>query len=316
MVLLTPGFAWLCTVKLDRSSLSPRTLAMAALCLLAGASIYLYLPIRYVSDTPLNYARDYWNIDLASLDGFAWMVSGQMFRGFMFAVPQVLWTDELWRFASRLTSNFFTLGALLGLAGLIHGVRTRPVYHLGLLLLFGGHVAFYLVYAVADKALMFGPVYLVWAIWIAVGAVQACSFVNRYLAPNWSISAAALLGLLALGTCIFNFDLVDLSDDWSARERGERILSSSAGGTTHFGTWADVPILEYLQIVEGQRPDMRTVNLFFVGPAGNDLAKQMLGNGGPVSTTAPHLLGDDLAFEFDDNCRCHKVTLANGAPAR
>jgi hypothetical protein len=307
MTLLAPGIAWLALVGLARRRPSVRVLATASICFLAGVAVYVYLPLRYSSGTPLNYARDYWHVDLSTLDGFFWMVSARMFRGFMFAVPTQGWGAELAMLLSRLVSNFIVLGALLGFVGLIERLRACPAYHFGLLLLVVGHAVFYLGYAVADKVVMFGPIYLVWSIWIAFGALTVARLGNQRLGANWRISPSAVIGLLAFGVCLYNFPLVDLSDDWSARRRGEQIFGALEPGATHFGTWSDVPILEYLQVVEGQRPDVRTVNLFFVGDAAAAMAKETLSRGATVYTSAPGLLGDSFALDYEKACGCYRI---------
>jgi hypothetical protein len=70
-----------------------------------------------------------------------------------------------------------------------------------------------------------------------------------------------LLPLLALG---LNFRYVDLSDDWSSRTFGERILESVEPNALVIGWWESTPILQYLQLIEGERPDVLVINRFNV----------------------------------------------------
>jgi hypothetical protein len=67
--------------------------------------------------------------------------------------------------------------------------------------------------------------------------------------------------LLALS---WNWSLVDLSQDWSTRERGEAMLAQVKPNALIFGWWDTAPVIQYLQLVEGQRPDVRAVNRFLV----------------------------------------------------
>jgi hypothetical protein len=67
--------------------------------------------------------------------------------------------------------------------------------------------------------------------------------------------------LFAVG---WNWRLVDLSDDWSARERGEQILAEVQPQGLVLGWWETIPVLQYLQLVEGQRPDVQTINRFLI----------------------------------------------------
>jgi hypothetical protein len=57
---------------------------------------------------------------------------------------------------------------------------------------------------------------------------------------------------------------VNLSDDWSARERGEEILEEVEPNALIFGWWDTVPVVEYLQLVEGERPDVKAINRFSI----------------------------------------------------
>src|SRR4030095_10877504 len=98
-------------------------------------------------------------------------------------------------------------------------VRPRPSLPLGMMLLFVAHLAFYLRYRVWDKELMLLPTYVVWAVWVGIGAQVFCRALERVILR--SVSASALLFFLAAGTLVLNFERVDLSDDWSARRLGE-----------------------------------------------------------------------------------------------
>jgi hypothetical protein len=62
------------------------------------------------------------------------------------------------------------------------------------------------------------------------------------------------------------WSLVDLSDDWSARERGETILRTVEPNALIFGWWDTVPVVEYLQLVEGRRLDIQAINRFLIAP--------------------------------------------------
>ncbi len=69
------------------------------------------------------------------------------------------------------------------------------------------------------------------------------------------------MGFVALA---WNWRIVDLSDDRSTRERGEAILEHAGEGALIFGWWDTVPVIQYLQLVEGQRKDVRAVNRFLI----------------------------------------------------
>jgi hypothetical protein len=72
--------------------------------------------------------------------------------------------------------------------------------------------------------------------------------------------------LLAVG---WNWSLVDLSDDWSTREQSEEILHLVESNAIVFGWWETIPGIQYLQLVEGQRPDVLAINRFLI--SGEDM---------------------------------------------
>ena len=49
------------------------------------------------------------------------------------------------------------------------------------------------------------------------------------------------------------------------RERSQAMLDAAAPGAIVYGRFTDVAPLQYLQQVEGQRPDVRIVNTWTVG---------------------------------------------------
>ena len=309
LVLLAPGFAVLALTAEAEPWKRPRLLLTAATCGVVGLSVYLYLPLRFLSDAPLNYARDYWNVDLASWRGFWWMLTGRMFGQLFFAVPLSDTPHEVFLYLQRLWSNFTGLGVLLGIVGFVGDCRCRPALQVSLLLMVVGHLIFFLTYGAGDKELMFLPTYVIWGVWAALGAGLIDEYLRRRTSNRWAFSAPSLLILMAVGNIGLNFDYVDVSHDTSARVRGANILAELEPHAVYFGTWADVPIVEYLQIVERQRPDVVTINLFFAGAdAAARLAEERLGAGRPVYTSAPELLGEDL-FEFHcaGTCDCYRV---------
>jgi hypothetical protein len=255
----------------------------------------------------MNYARDY-GIDVTTWRGFWAAVSGQMFASQYFAVPLAHLPGEVLGYAHRLWSNFLGLGCFVGVVGLVADFTRRRDVHLGLLLLFVGHLGFMLTYDVPDKEVMLLPTYLIWALWTAIG-VRALADVLAPRRASHATTAAVLMLALAATNLVVNFADADLSDDWSARVQGEAIFASLPPGAVFIGAWYDVPVLEYLRWVEGQRPDVETVNLFFVhrGEAA-DVARRHLREGRAVFTSAPAiLLADDLTFEPDAGCRCSRV---------
>ena len=173
-----------------------------------------------------------------------------------------------------------------------------------------GHLAFFLTYGAPDAESMFLPAYLLWGIWIAVGARAVAESAASALGIDAPVrlAASALAALAALLVAI-NFRLVDASADWSARQRGEAILSRLEPSAVFVGSWSDVRLLEYLQYVEGQRRDVELFDPFFA-PAGSRRARiaAAAAAGQPVYVTTCRDLPDPtLRCEYDAICDCHRI---------
>jgi hypothetical protein len=276
-VLLIPGCVWYVATAHPhpRRALAPRALLPALGTLLVGLSVYLYLPLRYGADPAFNYAGHYdasgtfIPINLRTPEGLWWLVSGRAFAGQMwFYSGADLW-QEIALFSQQLWRAFFAIGIGPGLLGL--AVLLRRDRRLGGMLLFTflANAAFYIDYRAGDKATMFLPAYLVWALWVGVGYGWLIDWVrgaDDAQARRWGVG---LLRVAMVGAVLFvaawNWPLVDLSDDWSARERGEEILDQLPSGALVVGWWDTVPVIQYLQLVEGRRPDVQAINRFTIG---------------------------------------------------
>jgi hypothetical protein len=302
---LAPGFAVL--VLGDGEWRVARHWLVLSAAGLLGLSVYLYLPLRALSQTPLNFAAEA-GVDVATLSGFWWMLRGGMFESLFLAVPWARLPNEVARFVYWLWSNFLGLGCLLGVVGIFEDRSLPRAVRHGLLLMIGGHLLFVLTYAVLDKDLMLGPVYLLWTVWIALGIGPALRLIGEWWRPL-RLHAAAVLATLALLALAINLRQADLSNDWSARQRGESILSVLEPNAAFIGTWAEVPVLAYLSLVEGQRTDVETTNVFFTRrtylPA---LAADRIELGRPVYTTVPELFSrGGLSLSYVEGCDCYRV---------
>jgi hypothetical protein len=236
-----------------------------------GLCVYAYLPLRFMADPPLNYAASYFHVDLTTWDGLWWMLSAQMFRPLAFAFSPAQLPGELLRFVRWMLESFLVLGLLLGAMGICWDARRQPALHLGLGLMFLIPSIFYINYSALDKVTMFLPVYLIWAIWIGLG-VEALwgRIADLRLQPAERVGLArqlkVVLVILLIGFAWLNYDRVDMSRTRDARDHGHKIFSRLPRDSVFFGSWADIPILEYLQIVEGERPDVALRNVVLMAP--------------------------------------------------
>lgn len=278
-VLAAPGLAWFVLASDPKRAFEPRTLALAALGLVAGLAVYLYLPLVYWTRPEFNYvgwfdaSGRFDPIDLATVEGLWWLVSGKVFADVMMAYTRPELVREVGHFGAELVRAFMVIGIGPGLVGLWESWRRSRALGGMLLLVFAVSAGFYINYRVVDKDTMFLPAYLIWAIWVGMGYQWLIDWAGQQSpVAHRGSDATTVLALKAImaGAVVFavgwNWPLVDLSDDWSTRVRGEKILELARPNALVIGWWGTVPVVEYLQLVEGERPDVQAINRFLIRP--------------------------------------------------
>jgi hypothetical protein len=280
-ILIVPGFIFFIASHPWRRWLALRPVAVSAIATGLGLAVFAILPWRYGQNPAFNYAGSYdasgaFNpVNLQTVDGLVWLITGKAFAGQMFGYRPAELVPEVGGYLSQLATAFLAVGlapALFGAARLL-----RRDWRVGglLILLFLANAVFYINYRVVDKATMYLPTYLVWAVWLGLGYQWLVDYAGR----NWPNGRPARLlqliliavVLLALGR---NWRVVDRSGDWSTREQSETILARVEEDALIFGWWETVPGIQYLQLVEGQRPDVTAINRFLI--SGRDMNQLIL----------------------------------------
>ncbi len=275
--LLVPGAVWFVLTRHPRQLLRPRVLLAGLGAMALGTAVFLILPLRYAAQPAFNYAGLYdasgvfHPTNLQSWDGFWALITGQTFAGQMFGYHLHELPPQLIAYLKQLWFAFFAIGVGPGLLGM--AVLWRKDWRLNgmLAFMFLANAIFYINYRVIDKDTMFLPTYLIFALWLGVGyqtlirwAAPSAKPGNGRFRPE-SVVQWAMIGavVLAVGA---NWQRVDLSDDWSTREQSQAILDQAEPNALIFGWWDTVPAIQYLQLVEGQRPDVTVINRFLISP--------------------------------------------------
>lgn len=282
-VLIIPGCIWFVVSQHPQQLMKPRVLIAALLAILVGGTIFLYIPWQFGHNPAFNYAGVYDSsgqfvpVDLQSLDGFLWLVTGKAFSGQMFAYR---WT-ELWpeikAFGEQLWAAFFIIGLGPGLLGMFVLIKKSRSLGGMFLLIFLANAVFYINYRVIDKNTMYLPTFLIWALWLGVGyqvMVEWIRGLNTSRALNWAFMGFTIGAVLF--AAVWNWERVDLSGDWSTRDQSEEILKIVEPDSIVFGWWDIVPGIQYLQLVEGRRPDVKTYNRFLI--SAQDMNQLILDN--------------------------------------
>ena len=309
IILFAPGLIYLILIETKVKDIV-KQLPLLSLLAILGFSIYLYLPIRFSANPALNYANSYWNIDLTTIEGFLWMLSGKMFNSLFWAYGLNDLPSELATYFHQLWSNYFGLGLILGVIGFLYVSKTNPKLNLGFLLMLIGYLAFYLPYGAVDKEFMFLPSHLIWSIWIGLGFLALKKW-SKSIQPSFEKFSYNVLILLVVSGFLFNLSYVDISNDSSAREIGEKIFSSIESNSLYFGSWFDIPILEYLQIVEGEREDVTIRNLVFMSKEDSTkLAREKITNRKAVYTSSSHWFEESIFYyQSIPSCNCYRLFL-------
>ncbi len=162
-----------------------------------------------------------------------------------------------------LAQQFGWVGLGLGVVGLLRLLFSQrwPLLALtGLAYLVG--VAFNLVYFIGDVYVLFIPSYLVFALWLALGAVTLAQGAGRAVRYPASVVVVVALFFLPLGLTISHYPQIDQSRNYQARELWKSILAEPLpqGAILVSNDRDEIMPMWYYQYVEGARPDL--VGLF------------------------------------------------------
>jgi hypothetical protein len=134
-----------------------------------------------------------------------------------------------------------------------------------LAVLFGINAIFYINYRVVDKDTMFLPAYMVWAVFAAAGVVLLYEFIVGLVIqgrghPVFTALYPILLVAMILMMVILNWSWADMSHNTGPEDFAEVVMNNALPQATIFAEWSPAVILEYFQVVEGQRPDLTIYN--------------------------------------------------------
>lgn len=161
--------------------------------------------------------------------------------------------------AGRMAFEFGPLGLLLGACGFAACYREHRLAWAGTLWIMLGTCTFLLLLGprVQDAPVFTLPLVLPWALWVGWGAQALSTVPARRL--GWKHShTALLLGCLAL-TLTWGASrrpYADKSGLWLFRTYGEQVLGQLAPDAALLVPWEQGTTLQYLRLVEGQRPDV------------------------------------------------------------
>ena len=200
---------------------------MAPSALLAGLTVYAYLPWRAAANPPVNWG------DASNLAGFLWVVTGEPYRNYVFGLPASALPARVASYAGYLVQQFNPVGfglAVVGLAFLWTYNRT-----LALLTLWGALFisVFAVLYSTPDSYLYLLPVFMVMALWLVAGLhyLVADVLAPRLAARRMSRTGPALAIALALAvvpgvSLVTQYAAQDLRADTSALDYAREVVAT------------------------------------------------------------------------------------------
>lgn len=232
----------------------------AAVATLAGASLYLYVPIRSAMHPAINSAH------VADADRFLWILTGGNYKHWFLADYDLgtRFTDV----AALVAGHLGPVGSILGIAGLVAMLAREPVLGTGLVLAAAGNLWFFFAYNVQDLEVFFLPTAVV--LCLCIGPLVAR--IRAALGPNPLARATSVAApVFAAGYLVIRvgaeYGALDLSRDRSARTWGEQVAASLPrdAAILDFSTtpeWKYKAVWEYyFQRALGDRPDVLTLML-------------------------------------------------------
>jgi hypothetical protein len=251
LVMVAAGIRWR-SAPGDRRSL----LGMAAVGL-AGAMVYLYLPISAQSNPPINWGSP------KTIEGFLWTVSGKAYQDLAFSLPLQELPRRIAAWAGLLREGFGWAGIGLGIIGLIYGSSKLRRFDRAIPWMVGAYSAFALGYNTADSIEYLIPAHLGFAWWLGLGLNKVATWLREILPENQS-RAAVVVPILAVTLLLLRAPSigsdVDASNDVRAQEYGLGAMQSAPERAVIL-TWQalDAFPLWYYHHALGMRADLAVI---------------------------------------------------------
>ncbi|MGQ9568797.1 MAG: protein O-mannosyl-transferase family [Anaerolineae bacterium] len=242
-----------------------KALGAFAVGLVLGLTVYVYLPLRARAWPPVNWGNP------QTWEGFCWLVSGALYRRFVFGLSEVYLLPRLGAWAALLREQFGWVGLALGWMGLwAEGSQGHWRW-----LAFSGpafllYTAYALGYDTTDSYVYLLPAHLAFAWWVVQGlsALAPVSAGGRVEGVRLPVAQAlrwggmALLAASVAFRAAFSFPQMDLRADWEAARYGRETLAEMPPGALLLAVGdRQVFALWYFRYGVGERPDVAVVTL-------------------------------------------------------
>jgi hypothetical protein len=194
--------------------------------------------------------------DVSTPAGWWALVSGRLYRGYIFGLPLPAWPQRLLAWMGLVARQFTPFGAALAGLGWLHLWRRCRLLAVALALAFGAFSIYAVGYNTGDSLVYLAPALPLVTLWLGAGLARATARLgDRLRRGAWLILLLPLLqGLLFWGE-------MDLSGNWAAVEWAERVLQQAPSQAVLLTAQdAHTFTLWYVHDVLGERPDVVVVD--------------------------------------------------------
>jgi hypothetical protein len=198
-----------------------RAFAAGGVGLAAALLVYLYLPWAAAGDAAVNWAAP------GSAEQLWWLVSGELYRGYIFTLPWsaapgrlAAWSGELWRGLLP----WGLAASLLGLSLLFQRQRALALALLSSLLL---GLAWAIGYNTSDSLLTLLPGWVILALTGGVGVAALLAWLARWR-PGLALAAALACLILAAAPAALRWQQQTLRQDRAAEQFYSQVLQHVA----------------------------------------------------------------------------------------
>ena len=189
-----------------------------------GLTVYLILPFRAATLPPVNWGNP------QTLDGFVWLVSGQLYWGqVLIPIQSFLYRIAAW--ATILLENFSLPGIYLGLLGVVYFYKKSRFFACTLWTVISFSV-FAIQYGTVDSNLYLIPVIFCFAAWVGIGVDGVLNLIRQRTMVK--ISLGLMLIVFVFITALYTVPEVDASHDERAEQFAEMALTQAPANAILF----------------------------------------------------------------------------------
>jgi hypothetical protein len=229
---------------------------------LFGLFPYLFIAFRGHLSPDFSYPNLF-GVTMTSLKDWYWLLSGEIFRTEMTSFSLMRHIEDLGFFFFLLFKDYYWLGGIVGLLGLVKEIQQqwKPFIFLGLL--FSVQTLFFIHYKVPDIYEFYIMAFCLWAPWMAAGLNQIGLFLKESFAEKKRISIYYSRGLYALLLIplggVFQF-YTPVSLDQTPLAYVHKVLSFPQNNFSLFTTYTGRDIFRLFQFLTPVRPDINVID--------------------------------------------------------